>query len=84
MSNQENNQGMIKKGVIEKNFSKAIFADDIKIYKIFYRYFEKLRETLLIEFIKESNNSQSIPITRIERIKKNHRILFEKNRKMGE
>jgi phenylacetate-coenzyme A ligase PaaK-like adenylate-forming protein len=72
---------MSKKGVIEEIFSKARFADDAKTYKIFYRDFEKLREITLPEFIKESNNFQTIPITRIERIKKNHRILFEKNTK---
>ncbi|MCE9652241.1 MAG: DUF504 domain-containing protein [Nitrosarchaeum sp.] len=73
---------MTKKGIIEEIFSKAIFADDTNTYKIFYRDFEKLRETSLSEFIKESNNFQTIPITRIEKIKKNHRILFEKKRKM--
>ena len=72
---------MTKKGAIEEIFSKAIFADDAKTYKIIYRDFERLRETSLSEFIKESNNFQTIPITRIEKIKKNHRILFEKNRK---
>lgn len=72
---------MSKKGVIEEIFSKARFADDMKAYKIFYRDFERLRETTLNEFIKESNNFQTIPITRIEVIKKNHRILFEKNSK---
>lgn len=72
---------MAKKGVIEEIFSKSRFADDAKAYKIFYRDFERLRETTLPEFIKESNNFQTIPITRIEVIKKNHRILFEKNSK---
>ena len=72
---------MTKKGIIEEIFSKARFADDAKDYKIFYRDFEKLRETTLLEFIKESNNFQTIPISRIEIIMKNHRILFEKNSK---
>lgn len=75
---------MTKKGVIEEIFSKARFADDAKAYKIFYRDFERLRETTLPEFIKESNNFQTIPITRIEVIKKNHRILFEKNRQRSD
>jgi hypothetical protein len=71
---------MTKKGIIEEIFSKAMFADDANTYKIFYRDFERLKETSLSEFIKESNNFQTIPITRIEKIKKNHRILFEKKR----
>jgi hypothetical protein len=45
---------MTKKGIIEEIFSKARFADDAKAYKIFYRDFEKLRETTLPEFIQES------------------------------
>ncbi|EGG42860.1 hypothetical protein Nlim_0243 [Candidatus Nitrosarchaeum limnium SFB1] len=75
---------MTKKGIIEEIFSKAIFADDVESYQVTYRDFEKLRETSLKEFVKESNNFQTIPITRIMNIKKNHRILFEKNRKRDE
>jgi len=75
---------MTKKGIIEEIFSKAIFADDVGSYQVTYRDFEKLRETSLKEFVKESNNFQTIPITRIMNIKKNHRILFEKNRKRDE
>ncbi|CAD6515349.1 conserved hypothetical protein [metagenome] len=75
---------MTKKGIIEEIFSKAIFADDSESYKVTYRDFENLRERSLKEFVKESNNFQTIPITRIMSIKKNHRILFEKNRKRDE
>lgn len=75
---------MTKKGVIEEIFSKAIFADDAKKYTVLYRDFKKIKETTLPEFIQESNNFQTIPITRIEIIKKNHRILFEKNRQRSD
>lgn len=75
---------MTKKGVIEEIFSKAIFADDAKKYTVLYRDFKKIKETTLPEFIQESNNFQIIPITRIEIIKKNHRILFEKNRQRSD
>ena len=75
---------MAKKGKIEEIFSKAIFADDAKKYIISYRDFEKIRETTLPNFIKESNNFQTIPITRIELIEKNHRILFEKKSKRND
>jgi len=75
---------MTKKGIIEEIFSKAIFADDVESYQVTYRDFENLREVSLKEFVKESNNFQTIPITRIMNIKKNHRILFEKNRKRDE
>lgn len=62
-----------------KKFNKARFADNAKKYTVLYRDFKKIKEITLSEFIKESNNFQTIPITRIETIKKNHRILFEKN-----
>jgi uncharacterized protein (UPF0248 family) len=72
---------LARKGIIDDIFSKAKYADDAKLYKIYYRDFESIRETTLLEFIKESNNFQTIPITRIIMIKKNNRILFEKNKK---
>ena len=72
---------MVKKSIIEEIFSKARFADDTSTYKIFYRDFERVKKTALTEFIKESNDFQTIPISRIKAIKKNHRILFEKNSK---
>jgi hypothetical protein len=63
---------MVKKSIIGEIFSKARFADDPNTYKIFYRDFERIKDITLDEFIKESNNFQTIPI---------HRILFEKNSK---
>ena len=69
---------MTKKGVIEEIFSKARFVDDPKLYKVFYRDFENIRELTLPDFIAESNNFETIPITRIEMIKRNEKILFKK------
>jgi len=70
---------MAKKGKLEEIFSKARFADDPFTYKIFYRDFESLREMSLPEFIEESKNFETIPVTRIELIKKNNKILFRKH-----
>jgi hypothetical protein len=72
-------RNMVKKGVIEEIFSKAIFADDSRSYKVFYRDFERIVEAPLSEFLILSNNLQTIPISRIKKIKKNNTILFEKN-----
>ncbi len=69
---------MVKKGKIEEIFSKARFADDPNIYKVFFRDFDIIREVTLPNFIVESNNFETIPITRIEMIKKDDKILFEK------
>ena len=69
---------MAKKGVIAEIFSKAKFADKSEAYKIFYRNFERIVETTLPEFLIQSDNLQTIPISRIKKIKKNNTILFEK------
>ncbi|MCE2505012.1 MAG: DUF504 domain-containing protein [Nitrosopumilaceae archaeon] len=69
---------MTKKGIIEGIFSKAKFSDESKSYKIFYRNFERIIETTLPEFLVQSDNLQTIPISRIKKIKKNNTILFEK------
>ena len=72
---------MTKKGIVEEIFSKARFGNDAESYKIFYRYFEKIIDTTLPEFIKLSENFEIIPASRIEKITKNHMVLFEKNTK---
>ncbi len=71
---------MVKKGKIEEIFSKARFADEINTYKVFFRDFDTIREVTLPDFIIESNNFETIPITRIEMIKKDDKILFEKSK----
>ena len=70
---------MAKKGIIEEIFSKALFADETKLYKIFYRDFERIVECTMPEFLIQSDNLQTIPINRIMMIKKNNTILFERN-----
>jgi len=70
---------MVKKGAIEEIFSKALFADEPKSYRIFYRDFHIIKELSLPEFLNQSNNFQTIPISRIKKIKKSNTILFEKN-----
>jgi len=70
---------MTKKGVIDEIFSKARFGNEAETYKIFYRDFEKIIEVTLPEFIKVSENFETIPISRIKKITKNNTILFEKN-----
>ncbi|AFS80599.1 hypothetical protein NKOR_03525 [Candidatus Nitrosopumilus koreensis AR1] len=69
---------MVKKGIIEEIFSKAMYADDAKTYKIFYRNFNRTIETTLPEFLIQSDDNQIIPISRIQKIEKNNTVLFEK------
>ena len=68
---------MTKKGKIEEIFSKARFHNS-KEYRIFYRNFERIVETSIPEFIEVSENFQTIPASRIEKITKNGKTLFEK------
>jgi len=69
---------MAKKGIVDEIFSKARFGNEIETYKIFYRDFEKIIETTLLEFIKRSENFETIPVGRIEKITKNDKVLFGK------
>ncbi len=70
-----------KKGVINEIFSKARFGNKAETYKIFYRDFEKIKEVTLPEFLKVSENFETIPVSRIKKITKNNEILFEKKKK---
>jgi len=75
---------MARKGQLEEILSKALFADESGQYKIVYRDFERMREVTLPEFLIESNNFQTIPVSRIKKIKKSNTVLFEKNDMVGE
>ena len=72
---------MTKKGKINEIFSEAKFGSNAEDYRVFYRNFERIIETSLPEFIKISENFETIPVSRIEKITKNNKILFEKNLK---
>lgn len=71
---------MVKKGVIEEIISKAKFADDPNTYKISFRDFDTIREMSLPDFIRESNNFETIPVSRIHMIKKDNTVLFNKSK----
>ncbi len=75
---------MVKKGIVEEIFSKARFSEDSKLYVVSFRDFEKIREITLTKFIEESDNFQKIPASRITKIRKNNKILFEKIFKQSE
>ncbi|TAJ69351.1 MAG: DUF504 domain-containing protein [Gallionellaceae bacterium] len=66
------------KGKIREIISKAKFGDNMQDYKIVYRDFERLAELSLDEFLKISNNFETIPMTRIHIVKKKNKILFQK------
>ena len=68
----------MEKGIVEEIFSRAMHHNNPKDYSIFYRNFEKSIKVSLVEFMEISNNFQTIPVNRIERITKNDNILFER------
>ena len=68
----------MEKGIVEEIFSRAMHHNNPKDYSIFHRNFEKSIKVSLLEFMEISNNFQTIPINRIERITKNDTILFER------
>jgi len=68
----------LTKGKIKEILSKAKFGDGMVDYKIVYRDFEKIVEVSLGEFVKISGNFESIPMSRIQIIKKKNKILFQK------
>jgi hypothetical protein len=69
---------MPRKGRLAEIFSKALYADNPNSYTIGFLDYDTIKEITLPEFIKESDNFETIPITRIQYIKKQNRVLFSK------
>ena len=70
---------MPRKGKLAEIFSKAMYADNPKSYLVGYLDYGTIKEVTLPEFIKESENFETIPITRIKYIKKENTVLFSKS-----
>lgn len=69
---------MSRKGKLAEIFSKAMYADNPDSYIVGYLDYDTIKEVTLPEFIKESDKFETIPITRIQHIKKENRVLFNK------
>ncbi len=72
---------MVRKGKLADVFSKALYYDDPNLYVVGYLDFGEVKEFSLPEFLKISENFETIPATRIVYIKKENKILFSKTRK---
>jgi len=70
---------MSRKGKLAEIFSKAMYADNPKSYIVGYLDYDIIKENTLPEFIKISDNFETIPITRIQYIKKENTVLFSKS-----
>jgi uncharacterized protein (UPF0248 family) len=68
-----------RKGKLEEILSKARFYDDIDLYQVSYRDFDNITSVTLKEFIYLSSNFESIPISRIVKIKKGLDVIYSKS-----
>ena len=68
-----------RKGKLEEILSKAMFHDDIELYQVSYRDFDNIVSVTLKEFIFLSSNFESIPVSRIVKIKKGSNVIYSKS-----
>ena len=69
---------MTRKGKLAEILSKARYADNPNSYIVGYQDYDAIIEVTLPEFIKLSDNFETIPISRIRYIKKKDTILYSK------
>lgn len=69
---------MVRKGRLQEIISKAIYADDPKLYTIAYRDFNEIKEVSLPEFLQMSEDFQTIPASRILSIKRLNQTVYKK------
>ena len=67
-----------KKGRLREILSKALYHDDILLYTVLYRDFERIVEVPLKNFLYLSNNLETIPITRIIEVWRNDEMVYKK------
>ena len=69
---------MTRKGKLAEILSKAMYADSPNSYTVGYLDYDTIKEVILPEFIKISDNFETIPLTRIHYIKKGDKTLYSK------
>lgn len=70
---------MTRKGSVAEIFSKALYHDNPDLYFVGYLDFDIIKEATLTEFLKISENFETIPATRIFYIKKEDKMLYHKS-----
>ena len=71
---------MVRKGRLQEILSKAIYADDPELYAIAYRDFNEIKEVSLKEFLKLSEDFQTIPASRIVYVKRLNEIVYRRTK----
>ena len=69
---------MPRKGKLAEILSKAKYADNPNSYIVGYLDYDTIKEVTLPEFIKISDNFETIPITRIQHVRKGNGVLYTK------
>jgi uncharacterized protein (UPF0248 family) len=67
-----------RKGQLEEIFSKALYADDPRLYTVSYRDFGSVVQAPLMEFLKLSENFELIPANRIVVVSKEGKVIYRK------
>ena len=69
-----------RKGRLVEILSKARFYDDIELYQVSYRDFDKIATVPLKEFILLSSTFELIPISRIVEVKRGSSVIYSKSK----
>jgi hypothetical protein len=70
---------VVRKGRLQEIISRALYADDRKLYTVAYRDLDELKEIPLEEFLKASENFQVIPASRIVYVKRLDETVYRKS-----
>jgi uncharacterized protein (UPF0248 family) len=71
---------MVRKGKLQEIISKALHADDPKLYMIGYRDFDEIKQVPLQDFLKLSEDFQTIPASRIVYVKRSNEIVYRRSK----
>ena len=69
---------MTRKGRLKEIFSKALYADNPKLYSVSYREFNSIVKVSLPEFLRLSENFEIIPPNRIFLVTREGKVLYRK------
>ena len=69
---------MARKGKLQEILSKALHADDPKLYSVAYRDFDQIKQLSLQDFLKLSEDFQTIPASRIIYIKRSNEVVYKR------
>lgn len=70
---------MARKGLVAEIFSKALHVDNPELYSVGYVDLGQIKEIGLVEFLKLSENFETIPASRIVNIKKQNMTLYSRS-----